>query len=325
MSTGASTSVRPVFVQASALIKDSNPSPINVADLCRAAEEAVGLASIFGCQKIAGVFRLYPADETARRKLLTSGFAFGGARVLPLSTNPAFNREGVRCVRVCMSGVPLSVGPAEIEAAFIEAGFKLISKVQLDQARDQAGLLTRFKNGNRSVFVERPTGKTAKTVKVAGHFTGFLFYREREEIEREAAPIPTESITKSTPLPDVSRDENVATQPLGPGPEATRESPSVDSADEERSEDSDAPSERKAKTPRSGSRSRSRSRSKSRSPPPRHRSRTVSRGRGKAKRGEVVPGTQPTITAHLRGESVKRKAEERTSSSKRHSVDQLNS
>ncbi|GFR89826.1 hypothetical protein ElyMa_006135100, partial [Elysia marginata] len=73
-----------------------------------------------------------------------------------------------------------------IEKEVKVAGYKTLTSINEDLAKDQAGKLTSYRNGNRSVFVVKPTGPLPKSVKVTNNFIAFLFYAERDLVEAKA-------------------------------------------------------------------------------------------------------------------------------------------
>ena len=115
MSSTSPSSVSPVFFKA----KDLGEGFYGTVDICRAAESTTGVSGIYGCQKIAGVYRLYPSSSLARTKLVATGFPFRGHRILPSPTHPdkGFYLDGaaVQAVRLTISNLPLSVANSEIE------------------------------------------------------------------------------------------------------------------------------------------------------------------------------------------------------------------
>ena len=177
---------KPIYIKASQF----PPNFVQKYDLCVAAEKTAGEGSIFALHKYQGVFRLHTNTEAQRTKLLGIGFRYQGLRVLPVPVNPNsaiyINGKEVPTSKLTISNIPLSVCDKDILFAVEEAGYELITgNVSLECLRDQGGKLSRFRNGNRSVTIKTPNQILPKQVKVQEKFTGFLYYKDREEVEQK--------------------------------------------------------------------------------------------------------------------------------------------
>lgn len=175
--------IQPIFIPASQFPTDL----LDKFELCESAEKVSGLKSIYALQKYNGCFRLHTYTETQRTRLLGEGFNYLGLHVMPLPTNPkAYLVDGleVETARLVISNIPLSIRDADIKAAVEDAGYEVLGELSLDCLRDKNGKLTEVRNGNRSATIAKPKKHLPKTVKLQGKFTAFLFYKEREEVER---------------------------------------------------------------------------------------------------------------------------------------------
>ena len=182
--------VTPVFIKPA----DIDPSILGE-EICRAAEREVGEKGIFALQKAGGLLRLYPQSEAARSRLVLKGFSLRGIRIFPTPTSPkrTFSRDGivVQSTRLVISNLPISVSDTDILEEIRAAGYKPLSALSYDCLRDKNKRLTRFCNGNRSIFVVQPAGPLPKTVKVQSKFTAFIYYPEREAVEGTASSPPS--------------------------------------------------------------------------------------------------------------------------------------
>ena len=174
---------KPVFFKADLFGKKQ----ISIFDICSAAEKTTGIGSIFGCQKVGGVHRLYPKTDLARAKLLSTGFELGGITILPNAVSPSktYTRNGIEIptTRLSVSNIFLSVSDTDITNAVKSAGYTTVSPPSLVCARDASGKLSNFRTGTRSFIIEVPTKPLPKTVTVQSKFTAYLFYPRREQIE----------------------------------------------------------------------------------------------------------------------------------------------
>ncbi len=201
--------VKPVFFKANLL----GEKKITVFDICHAAEKVSGKGTIFGAQKVSGIFRIYPLSEPARAKLLLSGFSLGSLTILPVPLNPSrtFTREGVEIpsTRLFISNIYLSVSDSSIIKSVEKAGYKVLSDISLNCSRDPSGRLTSFRNGTRSVLIEKPSRALPQTVRVQGTFTAFLYYPGREDVEGNL-PFARSNYSE-VKLPDNLPDSNSVT------------------------------------------------------------------------------------------------------------------
>ena len=201
--TGIVPPIQPLFFRSRDLLAPSGSAYASIAEICTAAERTTGPKGVFGCQKISGIYHLYPSTVAARTRLAGEGFPFRGQLIKPSTHN--FDRTffhlgaPVEAVRLTISNLPLSVDTGVVLSELERAGFTLLSDLVLELAKDRNGFLTRYKNGNRTVFVIKPTGVTPRTVKVSDSHTAFIFFREREEIENRFPP----SETRASPPLDI--------------------------------------------------------------------------------------------------------------------------
>ncbi|GFR64527.1 hypothetical protein ElyMa_005510000 [Elysia marginata] len=137
-----------------------------------------------------------------------------------------YEDEPVEVVRLVISNIPLSVANVEIEKEVKLAGYKTLSSINEDLARDQAEKLTSYRNGNRSVFVVKPTGPLPKSVKVINNFIAFLFYAERYLVEAKA---PNRNIQTESD-PPLTLTDHPATSDFSHGGESHIPAVTVDTA-----------------------------------------------------------------------------------------------
>ena len=179
MATSKVESVTPIFV----LAKNVEDSAILDAtyEICLAGAKVVGSNDIVGCQKIRGLYRLYPKSVTARARILAEGIKIKG-KLIPLSAlNPFIVRgsdgKEIPSTRLTISEIPISVANSAIEGALIKVGVKLRSKIMMEGIRDGNGRLTEWLSGRRFAYIDLPSRHIDSDLAV-GQFKGKLFYRE---------------------------------------------------------------------------------------------------------------------------------------------------
>ena len=156
-----------------------------VLDICRACEKVAGHGSMDGAQRIGLLFRLYISSSIpeARAKLLISGIALNGVLVKLSEVNPFVlrDRDGgeIPNTKVTVSDIPISYSSSEIEDCLKQLGCHLLSNIRFQHVRDENGKLTRFKNGNRFLYIAVPKDPLPKQVKI-GLFNGKLYHKEQK-------------------------------------------------------------------------------------------------------------------------------------------------
>lgn len=163
-------------------IPNSESEPFSTLDFCVAAEKVTGQGGIVGAQLIRGLWRVYPASDDARRKLLTRGVVLRNVSLQVLNSNPFIlkeNNQEKETTKVWIDEVPISVANSEIENALLNAGCELRSEVKMERARDKDGKLTRFLTGRRFVFVSVPDRPLEKFMKVS-FFNAKIYHKEQK-------------------------------------------------------------------------------------------------------------------------------------------------
>ncbi|GFR85922.1 hypothetical protein ElyMa_004186400 [Elysia marginata] len=160
-----------------------NETPVDGLDVCVSCEATSGKNSIIGAQKIAGLWRIYPATREARRRLIIEGISIGQQTVEILDENPFIvSRDGDKPVtKLIIGNVPLSLSNNEIEDMLKHLNVILRSSLKEENYRDKDGGLTRFKTGRRFIYIELPTVSLHKVAKI-DKFTAFLHYKEQDKI-----------------------------------------------------------------------------------------------------------------------------------------------
>ena len=169
----------PVFIMSRYL-----PDKIDIITMCRAAEAVSGQGSIKGAYGDGGLWRVYPKTDVARALLLSQGFTVNRQRVQPEAVNP-FILKGTD------SEIPatrLSVGPLSFSYSdeFIirnleSLGFRLRSKLMMENERLSDRSLSDWANGKRFVWVDLPKTPPKEFVKMGPLQKVKLFYREMRE------------------------------------------------------------------------------------------------------------------------------------------------
>ena len=157
-------------------------------ELCEACEKVSGKETIFACQKAFGSFRIHAINEQKRALLITNGIEYRGVRIFPLPSNPnrVWTHHGVvvQTEDLTVSAAPLSLSEESILESIENAGYVVLGEMKLDSHRNRQKKVTRFKNGNRSMTIVKPTKLLPSTLLIQDQFRVFLNYRNREEIEK---------------------------------------------------------------------------------------------------------------------------------------------
>jgi hypothetical protein len=164
----------------------------STAEICYAAEKTCGFDTIEGAQRIGGLWRIYPCNDSARQTLLIQGFSVRGVRVDVKDKNPFLvsspdgaQRE-IPATKLIINNVPLSFSDEEILRAI--KGLKDVSvrsKIIAERDRDENGKLTRWKTGRRFLYISVPATPLPSSLPV-GPFKASLFYKEQSTATRQA-------------------------------------------------------------------------------------------------------------------------------------------
>ena len=167
------SAVLPVFV-----LEKWVPDGCTVYDLCFAAEKVTGPGSIDGATCIKGLWRLYPLNEVARIKILTNGITMGSKLIRFEGINPFLQRGSENNgTRMTISNLPFSYGNEAVARNLSAAGLKLRSKITFEKARGPDKMLSDWRTGRRSVWIDLPQREVSKYCKM-GDFTATLYYKE---------------------------------------------------------------------------------------------------------------------------------------------------
>ena len=152
--------VTPLFVKHDEL-KLSRSARLTVYDFCKTLSPTVSREDIEGAQRIGNLWRIYLNNNDARVKLYTEGMSFHGLAVQVYEQNPYRpinkNYDPLRkTTKITIQNLPLSVSNEEVDSMLKRLGCtKMETKLKYECERDEDGMLTNFKNGNRSLFVDR--------------------------------------------------------------------------------------------------------------------------------------------------------------------------
>ena len=169
---------KPLFLRA----RDLPFSDLKVHELCKRAEQASGVNTVEGAQLVNGLWRIFAKTDTARTTLLLEGISLRGHAITVTDVNPYrpvdSNGRVEYTTRLTISDIPMHLPAAELEDALSQVGCDLRSKVLYEMARDERGNLSRFKTGNRFVYMIVPETPLPKTFRM-GIFNPRLFYKEQ--------------------------------------------------------------------------------------------------------------------------------------------------
>ena len=179
--------IPPVFVKKD--LPQAGDRFFSTADICGAAERAVGFQQIDGAQQIGGLWRIYPMSVESRHKLLIEGFTLRGVKVTVSSQNPFLvkrtdgSETEMRPTKLIIGGVPYSGSDSEILESLKALNLTIMSDLAYELDRDRDGKLTRWKTGRRFLYVDCPPKPLGRTLKI-GRFEATLYHREQKEAGR---------------------------------------------------------------------------------------------------------------------------------------------
>ncbi|XP_066267524.1 uncharacterized protein [Branchiostoma lanceolatum] len=155
---------------------------LSTREICGAAEKIAGYETMEGAQLVGGLWRLYAKSRAARTALLAEGLTLRG-RKIPLYDHNPFIVDGqgentTPTTRVTIKGIPLSADDRDIVKSLERFGCKLRSAVMYEKDRDEDKKLTRWKNGNRFVFIEIPAEPLPAKMTFC-NFRGVVKHREQ--------------------------------------------------------------------------------------------------------------------------------------------------
>ncbi|CAH1229875.1 Hypp260 [Branchiostoma lanceolatum] len=182
--------VEPLFVQVSDICISTGDESPGCLEICLAAEDVSGPVTILGAQpqgRGKTHWRLYPRTNQDRLALIQAGaITLRGQEASLLQKNPFVVRPGATTTRVIVSNVPLSYDNEEISKTLSARGYKMMSRVIDERARNKEGKLTRFLTGRRFMYIEKPSTPLPPKISV-GAFVAEFYHREQKEASRSRA------------------------------------------------------------------------------------------------------------------------------------------
>ena len=143
------------------------------------AEQASGVNTVEDAQLVNGLWRFFAKTDTARTTLLLEGISLKGHAITVTYVNPYrpvdSNGRVESTTRLTISDIPMHLPATELEDALSQVGCDLRSKVLYEMAQDESGNMSRFKTGNRFVYMIVPETPLPKTFRMGifnpGSFT----------------------------------------------------------------------------------------------------------------------------------------------------------
>ena len=146
------TSVPPLFA------KCSDTGDVNAIDICDAVVRIIGASRLDGVQKIGNLWRIYVEDKEARvQTYMKKTLMINNKEIRLFDQNPyVINKDAVQGKKdkLTIKSVPLSVSNDEIKQMLIDNQVTLSSPIRYGQLRTAQGHLTKFRSGDRYVYVE---------------------------------------------------------------------------------------------------------------------------------------------------------------------------
>ena len=182
-------SIWPVFFKARDIPVDPEKGWISTAEICKTIEEFAGHGTMYAAQRCGGLWRLYTKNEKTRLLLLSHGLELRDVAVTLYEKNPFIVRERDESesqkdtTRLVISQIPMSYSKEDILNAIQATGVTVVSNMQDEHGRDGRGQLTRWKTGNRFVYIVVPDNPLPKFMKV-GNFTATLYHKEQKLQEK---------------------------------------------------------------------------------------------------------------------------------------------
>ena len=115
------------------------PNRISEFEVCNAMCAQVSHDSVYGCQRIGGVWRLYLRTIEARTNLINNQVELLGARVHVYNDNPfraGIKDSSMEVVKITVKDWALSKDTAPLIGYFEALGVKLTSRIQQGKVRD---------------------------------------------------------------------------------------------------------------------------------------------------------------------------------------------
>ena len=111
----------------------ANPRAVSEFDVCHAAARIIGRTNLIGCQRIGGLYRIYPKDNDSRAKILAEKLSLKGQTIHVYSDNPF--RAGIdgpdhQVIKITVKDLPLSKGNDSLKDYLVDKGMKLTKDIQ---------------------------------------------------------------------------------------------------------------------------------------------------------------------------------------------------
>ncbi len=177
-SEGNDVSRRLSFAPACFIIADEFSKKLSGVEVCEACEVIAGDGSMEGCQKLGGLWRLYPKTVTARNILLVKGIVLRGMSISVMDRNPYLLNQQAEgpTVKITIGNCPHSIANSEIEKSLRKIdGLNLMSKIFDQNYRRDNGELTTWKSGRRFAYVSKPSSPLPPTFEV-GSWSATLYH-----------------------------------------------------------------------------------------------------------------------------------------------------
>ena len=160
--------------------------------MCKAVTRVISASKLEGVQKIHNLWRLYVKEATARLKLFVNkSILINGKNITLYDQNPYVSRQELSSGRngsiqvpqandkITVKHLPLSVSNEEIRIMLEEKGVHLVSSIMYSQIRDSDGHLTRFKCGDRFLYVKPLNAPLPRKEKI-GNFPCLIFHNGQD-------------------------------------------------------------------------------------------------------------------------------------------------
>lgn len=138
-------------------------------EVCIAVGHVIGSSSVDGAQNIRGVWHIYTKSRASRLELLMrKELLIKKQKLLLYDGNPFATRANETSEKITIKDVPLSIANTEIEAFLLSKEIILTSPIKYSKIRDQDGIFTNYKNGDRFVYAKAPI-TLDRNVKIGDH------------------------------------------------------------------------------------------------------------------------------------------------------------
>jgi len=130
-------------------------NPLTGWEICKAMGHVIQEKDIDGAQLVRGVWRLHTNNQSARIILLAHGVTLRQRHTILKDSDPSIQND-IQSEKINIRHLPMSITNDEIETYLRGKGVKLLTPVKDAYIRDDNGLMTRFRNGDRFAYAEAP-------------------------------------------------------------------------------------------------------------------------------------------------------------------------